>query len=116
MNSAGSSLGGPLADMMVTAELQKKFKEQEKSIKQMHKTDLKNVKALAVAESIEFVKKSSNIVTKLLTISHRNTIRQFIEFKNAAYEKMDKQDFYYKEMVATQILLASKFHVLEMEY
>ena len=42
---------------------------------QAHRTDLKNVKNLAIAESIDFVKESSSKVTKMLSIAHRNVIR-----------------------------------------
>ena len=40
-------------------ELGKRLKTQEKLLKLSHKTELKNVKNLAVAESIDFVKLST---------------------------------------------------------
>ena len=71
---------------------------------------------MAVKESVEFVKHSSERITRLLSVEHRKMVRQFIAFRNQTFEKMDKMDNYYKEMVTAELALAIKNPVLEAEY
>ena len=85
-------------------------------MRQAHRIELKNVKNTAINESINFVKQSSQRVTKLLSSNHKNIARQFLEFKQATYEKMDKMDSYHKDMVQAELALALRNPILEAEY
>ena len=52
----------------------------------------------------------------MLCREHRLIARQFIDFKTDTYTKMDKMDFYYKDLIRAEQRLVLKNPVLEAEY
>ena len=75
-------------------------------MKLAHQTEIKNMKNAVMEESVDFVKRSAAKVTRLMTFEHRKMMRQFIGFKEAAYEKMDTMENYYRDCILAEIALA----------
>ena len=57
------------------------LEKQEKQLEKVHKIQIKNVKAVAMQEAVEFVKKKGQSVAELLTEEQSKMTRQFLKFK-----------------------------------
>ena len=77
---------------------------------------MKNVKNLAIHESIEYVKKSSQKIAGQLSKEHQQLALQFLHFKEKTFEKMDRMEKWHEEMKVVEKALALKNPVLEAEY
>ena len=65
----------------------KLLEHQEKTMEKAHSIKIKNLKTVAMQEAIDFVKRQSDELVKLLTKEHHRMAKQFIHFK-------DKTEFY----------------------
>ena len=74
-----------MKDNLFHTQLEKQAVQQAKA----HQTDLKNMKSLAIRESVEFVKRSSKGISANLTKEYRHIACQFLTFKNNTFDKMD---------------------------
>ena len=79
-----SRLGSRLVGEQVltdSAVLNKLIQSNKKMNGLAHTTDLKNARELAIKESRDFVKATSQKVTRLLSLEHRKMAHQFKSFK-----------------------------------
>ena len=100
----------------VVAQFRRQLERQARQYAKAHATDLKNVKNLAIHESVDYVKKSSAKVAKQITKEHQHIARQFLHFKERTWAKMDRMDQWHEEMKELELALALKNPVLEAEY
>ena len=68
----------------------------------MHKTQIKNVKAVAMQEAVEYVKKKGNAVADLLTREQHKMVKQFLEFKQRTLFPLDTLKEYKAEMCTAE--------------
>ena len=98
VNINSSNVGGaiPFNKVGVTYlksdELIKRLEKQERQMNMAHKTELKNVKNLAIRHSIDFVKDSAKRVTQIISKEHRHIAREFLKFRNKTFDKMEIMD------------------------
>ena len=71
-----------------------------------HKTEMKNVKNLAIRHSVDFVKDRAKQVVKLISKEHRHNAKEFLKFRDKTLDKMDIMDEYYHNMIDAEIRLA----------
>ena len=62
---------------LIQVQLDKKQKQMDKA----HNIDIKNIKAVVVHESIDFIKKSCSQIEQMLTKEHQGVARQFALFR-----------------------------------
>ena len=69
---------------LISKTLEKKMKIQ----KNVYETQLRNVKTLAMAEALEYVKEQSQSIAQYLTKEHRKLVERFQDYKIRTEERI----------------------------
>ena len=87
-----------------------------KQLQKAHYIDLKNQRAICIQESVEFVKRSSLQLNRLVTKEIQRLVKQFIKYRSDTTERLALAETYHRKMKAAEAVIAHKNPVLEAEY
>ena len=90
----------------------KQMKQQEQS----HKQEIKNIKAAAIQESADFIKRTCRDLTRYLSIQHQKILQQFIDYKKRTRDQLTYGDRRAKDCLDAELLIAQRFPVQEAWY
>jgi len=62
---------------------------QKNKLERAQRIEIKNIKRVFMQESIDFVKRSSENIQRVLTKEHQGLLKQFIEFKKSTWGEIE---------------------------
>lgn len=68
-------------DEVIKEKIQELLEKKIKTIQYAYNSIIKDIRPLIFSEAVDFVKKSSSSITKLLTKAHHGIIVTFLEFR-----------------------------------
>ena len=71
-----------------------------------HRTEIKNVKNLAIEDASAYVRSSMESLVKLMSKEHRTVAGQFLQFRERTNDTMSAMNNYYQLLLAAELDLA----------
>ena len=97
-------------------KIQKKFNHIMKQTISAHKTEIKNARKQALTEAMEFVRKNSKYISRVLTREMHHIINQFLRYKGRTKDKIDIGEYHGAQLKEELAINALRFPVEEGEF